>query len=151
MNVDNIASEALSPRGWVFYDGECQFCVRGAKRWGGLFARRGFLWLPLQTSGTPVRLGMDEAALRKEMKLLRADGHIVGGVDAWVVLLRSVWWLWPFGVLLGLPGARWFGSFGYRWVARNRYCLSGSCERPRRQRVDQNHAHLRHSAFFEIP
>ena len=29
-------------RGWVFYDAECRFCVAGMKRWGGLFARRGF-------------------------------------------------------------------------------------------------------------
>lgn len=149
--LPHVVGYEVSPRGWVFYDGECRFCVRGATRWGDLSARRGFHWLPLQTPGTTARLGMTEAALREEMKLLYADGRIVGGVDAWAVLFRSVWWLWPLGALLSLPGARWFGGVGYRWVARNRYCLSGSCELPNRQPVDQGQHHPRHSAFFEMP
>jgi len=135
----------------VFYDGECRFCVRGATRWGEFFARRGFPWLPLQTSGTPARLGMTEAALREEMKLLHADGSIVGGVDAWAVLFRSVWWLWPVGVLLSLPGARWLGGVGYRWMARNRYWLSGSCELQNGESVDRSQNPPRHRAFFELP
>ena len=151
MNVEITTTEALSPRGWVFYDGECQFCIRGARRWGGFFVRRGFHWLPLQTPGTPARLGMSEAALREEMKLLCADGHVVGGVDAWAVLFRSVWWLWPVGTLLGLPGGRWLGGVGYRWVARNRYCLSRSCSFRNGHPGEQNKNHPRHGAFFELP
>lgn len=139
------------PRGWVFYDGECRFCVRGATRWGDWFARRGFLWLPLQTHGTTTRLRMDEAALRAEMKLLHADGRVVGGVDAWAVLFRSVWWLWPLGALLSLPGIRRCGGVGYRWVARNRYCWGGSCELDPSHPVDQSQNHTRHGAFFELP
>ena len=144
-------SPGLSPRGWVFYDGECRFCVRGATRCGDFFARRGFHWLPLQTPGTAARLGITETAFREEMKLLHADGRIVGGVDAWAVLFRSVWWLWPLGVFFGLPGARWFGGVGYRWVARNRYCLSGRCELANRQTADQSPPPPRHRAFFEFP
>ena len=85
------------------------------------------------------------------MKLLRADGRIVGGVDAWAVLFRSVWWLWPVGAMLGLPRVRWFGGVGYRWVARNRYCLGESCELPNHHRLDQSQTHPRHSAFLELP
>ena len=151
VNAKNPTQEASNPRGWVFYDGECQFCVRGATRWGDLFARRGFQWLPLQTPGATERLGMMEAALREEMKLLRADGRIFGGVDAWAVLFCSVWWLWPVGMLLSLPGGRWFGGISYRWVARNRYCLSGSCELPNHHHLDQSQTHPRHRAFLELP
>jgi predicted DCC family thiol-disulfide oxidoreductase YuxK len=151
VTVEITTSEAPSPRGWVFYDGECRFCVRGATRWGGIFARRGFHWLPLQTPGTTARLGMEEAALREEMKLLRADGRISGGVDAWAILFRSAWWLWPIGALLALPGVRWLGAVGYRWVARNRYCLGGRCERSQHKTTDQDQNHPRHSAFFKMP
>jgi predicted DCC family thiol-disulfide oxidoreductase YuxK len=147
----HVVGYEVSPRGRVFYDGECRFCVHGATRWGSLFARRGFAWLPLQTPGTTTRLGLDENALREEMKLLDAEGRIVGGVDAWAVLFRSVWWLWPVGVLLGLPGARWVGGVIYHWVARNRHCLSGSCELPNHQPGDQKQNDPRHRAFFEIP
>jgi len=139
-------TSAIAPRGEIFYDADCPLCARGAERWGGLLARRGFRWLPLQTSGTAVRLGLSEAGLRAEMKLRLADGRVCGGVDAWAVLLRSVWWLWPLGIFIGLPGMRTLTSAAYRWVARNRYCFSHACDLRRRELV-----HHRHAAFFELP
>lgn len=115
-------------RGRVFYDAECRFCVAGMKRWGGLFARRGFVWLPLQTPGTAARLGVTDAQLLEEMWLQLADGRVASGVNAWATLMRSVWWLWPFGVLMAVPGINAIARLVYRWVARNRYCLGGSCK-----------------------
>jgi predicted DCC family thiol-disulfide oxidoreductase YuxK len=112
----------------VFYDVECRFCVAGMKRWGGLFARRGFQWLPLQTSGTAARLGVTEAQLLAEMWLQLADGRVASGVNAWSALMRSVWWLWPLGVLIGVPGLNAIARAVYRWVARNRRCFGGSCK-----------------------
>jgi predicted DCC family thiol-disulfide oxidoreductase YuxK len=139
--TDNRTSE---PTGWVFYDAECRFCVRGVEQWGRLFARRGFVWMPLQTPGTAQRLGVTESELRSEMKLLTADAHICGGVDAWARLFRSVWWLWPVGVLLALPGLRSIGAFAYRRVARNRHCPGGNC------RLHARASH-RHRTFLEMP
>lgn len=114
-------------RGWVFYDAECRLCVRGVRRWGGLFARRGFVWVPLQTPGAAAQLGIPEGRLWEEMWLRMADGRVVSGVASWSEMLRAVWWLWPLGVLLGLPGIRYFARFVYRWIARNRYCFGGRC------------------------
>jgi len=133
-------------RGWVFYDAECRFCVAGMQRWGGLFARHGFRWLPLQTPGTAARLGFTEAELQEEMKLLLADGRIFGGVDAWAMLFRAVWWLWPVGALLAVPGLRWCGARVYAWVARNRHCFGGSCALH-----PPGPGHHRHTAFLELP
>ncbi len=115
-------------RGTVFYDAECRFCVAGMKRWGGLFARRGFEWLPLQTPGTAARLGVSEERLLEEMWLQLADGRVISGVNSWSALMRSVWWMWPLGVLLGLPGINAIARLVYRWVARNRHCFGGSCK-----------------------
>ena len=127
-----MKAEPTKLRGEVFYDGECGICSRGAARWGGLFARRGFTWLPLQTPGTSARTGASEAELRAEMKLQFADGRVVGGVAAWAVLFRSVWWLWPLGVVMDLPGVKVLSAAAYRWFARNRHCISGACHLPRR-------------------
>ncbi|TAL07235.1 MAG: DUF393 domain-containing protein [Verrucomicrobia bacterium] len=146
MNTEITDYNAKPPAGWVFYDGECKFCVRGARRWSGLFARRGYHWLPLQTPRTSERLKLSERDLRDEMRLLLANGRVVGGVDAWIVLFRSVWWLWWLGALLDLPGLHWLGNFTYRWFAKNRYCFSGRCELER-----QSPTTHRHTTFFELP
>ena len=146
MNTEITDNKTTKPRGWVFYDAECPACTAGVAQMGGLFARRGFVWVPLQTPGTATRLGGSDAAMREEMKLLLADGRVTGGADAWAILLRSVWWLWPLGALLALPGLRQLARRGYRWVARNRYCFGGTCRLHGRSR----HPH-RTTVFFEIP
>ena len=140
----NITNNSL--RGEVFYDADCAICTRGATRWGGLFERRSFRWLPLQTPHATAHLGASEAELRKEMKLRFPDGRVVGGVDAWAVLFRSVWWLWPAGILIGLPGIKALSAAAYRWFARHRYRINSACGL-------RNHSptHHRHSAFFEMP
>lgn len=140
MPVDNVGEA----RGWIFYDAQCPFCRRQCQRWGPTFARRGFVWLPLQTPGTANRLGVTESELRREMKLLRTDGRVLGGVEAWAVLLRSVGWLRPVGWLLACPGLRDLAGLGYRWVARHRYCLGGTCPLPQLPL-------RRHRAFLEFP
>jgi predicted DCC family thiol-disulfide oxidoreductase YuxK len=139
-------NDARRPLGWVFYDGECVFCVRNVRRWSGLFAERGFVWLPLESPDAVRRLGAAAATRREEMKLSLPNGYVAGGIEAWAILLRSIWWLWPAGALLGLPGIRTLGTLGYAWVARNRHCLNGKCKLPE---LDSKHA--RHSAFLEMP
>ena len=131
--------------GWIYYDAECPFCVRGVMRCREVFGRRGFQWLPLQTAGVADELRVTEADLRMEMKLLLADGRIAGGVAAWLILFRSVWWLWPIAIFLGLPGIRTIAHHAYAWIARNRYCLGGAC------RVRERNRKHRHGVFFELP
>lgn len=137
---------AATIRGRVYYDAECRFCLGAVRRWGGLFARRGFVWLPLQTPGAPARLGLPPEALRGEMKLQLADGRVRGGAGAWAELFRSVWWLAWLGALLRAPGFRSLGAAAYRWIARNRHCLGGGCEALRSVPPPP-----RHSAFLEMP
>lgn len=142
----NVKPPTGTLRGEVFYDADCAICSRVTTRWGGLFERRGFRWTPLQTPDAATRIGASDAELSAEMKLRLANGRVLGGADAWAILFRSVWWLWPIGVLIGLPGIRFLSAAIYRWIARNRYCLSGACEL-------RNHppTHHRHAAFFEMP
>jgi predicted DCC family thiol-disulfide oxidoreductase YuxK len=94
---------------------------------GRLFASRGFEWTPLQTPGAAVRLGVAESAFDFRMHLLTADGRVLHNADALGVLCRSVWWLWPLGALLLMPGFREVGRITYDWFARNRNCIGGTC------------------------
>jgi predicted DCC family thiol-disulfide oxidoreductase YuxK len=135
-----------SPAGWVFYDAACPLCVAGVRRIGGLFARRGFVWKPLQALDAPMRLCLPLTEVVGEVKLLFADGRMAGGVDAWAELFRTVWWLRPLGWLMGLPLFRPVGHAVYRRLARNRHCLGGGCRLCKTPAL-----HRRTTAFFELP
>jgi predicted DCC family thiol-disulfide oxidoreductase YuxK len=126
---------AAQPIGWIYFDAQCPFCLAHRKRWGSVLERRGFVWRPLQTSGTAERLGITNARLQAEMWLHIADGRRFSGINAWIVLMRRVWWLWPIGVALAVPGFNAAGRALYRWVAKHRYCLGGTCTIPTRTRA----------------
>ena len=127
MNTEMSDNKAKTPAGWIYFDAECRFCVAHRRRWGRVFERRGFVWLPLQTPGAAERLGVTDAQLRAEMWLQFADGRTFSGVNAWSAQMRRVWWLWPLGVVLALPGFNAAARALYRWVAKNRHCLGGAC------------------------
>ncbi len=146
MNTEMTDNNA-TPAGWVFYDGECALCARGVARFAPVFARRGFVWLPVQSPQAMRALGSHSTSMREEMKLRLANGDIASGLDAWVVLFRSVWWLWPIGALLGLPGFNQTGRCLYFWIARHRHCLSRTCKLEFKRDLH----HHRHSAFLEMP
>jgi hypothetical protein len=84
--------------------------------------------MPLQTPGAAARLGVSELAFEIRMHLLMADGRVFNNADAFGVLCRTVWWLWPVGALLLIPGFRELGRLIYDWFARNRYRFGGACE-----------------------
>ena len=130
MNTEITDNKARTPTGWIFFDAECRFCVGHRRRWGHIFERRGFVWLPLQTPGTAEQLGITDEQLRAEMWLQLADGRKFRGVKAWSAQMRHLWWLWPLGVLLALPGFNGVAHLLYRWIAKNRQCLGGACAVP---------------------
>jgi predicted DCC family thiol-disulfide oxidoreductase YuxK len=127
MATEITDNNANAPVGRIYFDAECRFCAAHRRRWGPIFERRGFVWLPLQTPGAAHRLGVTESRLREEMWLQLADGRTRSGVDAWSALMRHVWWVWPLGIMLALPGFNAGARVLYRWIARNRHCLGGAC------------------------
>ena len=147
MYTEITDNKATKPTGWIFFDAECRFCVANRRRWGGIFERRGFVWLPLQTPGTAERLGVTPETLMAEMWVLPVGAPPLNGVNAWLGLMRHVWWLRPVAVVLHLPGIKWLAQVVYRWIARNRYCLADRCRigpHPLRRQP-------RHAAFLELP
>jgi predicted DCC family thiol-disulfide oxidoreductase YuxK len=147
MNTEITVTTITKPVGWVFFDAECRFCVAGRRRWGPILERRGFVWLPMQTPGAAKRLGVTPERLMAQMWVLPAGAPPLGGVDAWIGLMRYVWWLKPLAVLLNLPGIERLAQTVYCWIARHRYCIAGRCRIIPPQSRDQH----RHAAFFELP
>ena len=143
MNTEITDTTDSPPTGWIFFDAECLFCAASRRRWGRIFERRGFLWLPLQTPGTAERLGLTPELLRAEMWLLPAGAPPLSGVDAWIRLMRHVAWLRPLAVVLEAPGLNRLARAVYRWIARHRNCIGGQCRLPPSQ--------PRHIAFLELP
>lgn len=116
-----------TPSGWIFFDEECAFCRASRRRWGPIFERRGFVWLPIQTPDAAERLGVTRERLMAEMWLLPAGGLPASGVKAWTGLMRRVWWLKPFALVIQMPGINRLAQAAYRWIASRRHCLGGQC------------------------
>lgn len=116
-------------RGWILYDGQCRYCTAAAKKFAKLFSRRGFEFLPLQTSWVREQLALDPHAPLEEMRLLTAAGADFAGAGAVVFLVRQVWWAWPFYLLSRLPGMHALLDRAYRWIAAHRGCTNLECTR----------------------
>jgi predicted DCC family thiol-disulfide oxidoreductase YuxK len=112
----------------VFYDAQCTFCVKTARRFERVLARRRLELMPLQTPGACASFGIRDDRLLDEMRLRLQDGTVFGGANAVVEIARRIWWAWPLWALSRLPGAMWPMRAAYRWVANHRSCADGVCE-----------------------
>lgn len=114
-------------RGWVLYDADCRLCTGMVGRLQGLLAARHLEVLPLQTPWVRERLALPEPELLAEVKLLKPDGTVYGGADAFLEICRYYRAAWPMYQLGRIPVIAKFLHAGYRWVARNRNCIGGAC------------------------
>lgn len=108
--------------GWVFYDAHCPMCSRWARRFTNVLLRRRFLTAPLQRGWVQQRLKLDSNDALTEMRVLSANGELLGGAAAMVYLADCIWWARPLAVIADLPGAMGMLSRAYRFVARRRCC-----------------------------
>lgn len=115
-------------RGWVLYDGQCGFCSRWLKFWGPTLVRHGFAFAALQEPWVTERLQPPPDELIHDLRLLTPDGKSSSGADVYLQVARKVWWAWPFYAVFSLPGFNLLIRAGYRWFARNRYCVSRVCK-----------------------
>lgn len=136
----SVQNEAVQPvgagneavcRGWIVYDGRCGSCRRWVSRWGWLWERRGFRFVPFDGPRARKLIGPQQTAVPEEMKLFLPDGRSLGGAAAVAWLCRRVGWLWPLGVWLELPGIRGMAARVYRWWARHRSRDERPCPVPR--------------------
>ncbi|MFM7556757.1 MAG: thiol-disulfide oxidoreductase DCC family protein [Verrucomicrobiota bacterium] len=147
--TETLAASPPTAGTWALYYHQFPVCRSTVGRWRRVFEARRIEFAPLQAPWVRERLGLAPGRLPDEMKLLTPDGRVLGGPDAIAWMCRRVAWLWPLGVLMVLPGLDAVTRLGYRWIARNRYCLGDVCELPP-MRVDRRR-HLAATTFLEAP
>ena len=72
-------------------------------------------------------MGLSDAELMKEMRLLLPNGTSLGGADALLEISRHFWWTWPIRQMARLPVILNLLRASYGWVARRRSCADGTC------------------------
>ena len=117
-------------RGWILYDGHCGFCSRWVKFWAGTLRRRGFDIAALEEPWVSEKIPMPYEELLQDIRLLTANGELISGANVYLYVTRRIWWAWPFYAVFSLPGFNRLIHVGYRWFARNRYCVSHACRLP---------------------
>ncbi|NNE90437.1 MAG: DUF393 domain-containing protein [Verrucomicrobiales bacterium] len=109
-------SAKLEIRGTMFYDGTCRICANSALRLRPWLEEKSITIAPFENG-----------AAEREMRVTWHDGREFGGADAIRFLARQFWFAFPFAILAGLPGFKSLTNAGYRFLAKNRHCMNGTC------------------------
>ncbi|HEV2210373.1 MAG TPA: DCC1-like thiol-disulfide oxidoreductase family protein [Verrucomicrobiae bacterium] len=120
-------TDIKNANGWVCFDAQCGLCASLARCFEPLLHRHGFVLLPLQTPWVRDRLANTGEEPLAEMRLIRAEGRVHGGIEALAQIARLIWWAKPVYWVSQTPLVSSVFRSGYRWLARNRTCLRGSC------------------------
>ncbi len=117
----------MLPRGQIFYDDSCGLCSASYRRFGPITERRGFSWIPLQEPRARTLLNLEGDEMPAELQLFTRTGRLLGGIDAILYVVKSIWWARPFWLVSKIPGVRPVLRVMYRWVAQHRHAISGTC------------------------
>src|SRR5580704_17300322 len=116
-------------RGWLFFDADCGFCTRIARWVAPILERRGFAVAPLQDVRVGALLGLPQAELMREMRVLLTDGRQHDGADAAVALARALrrarLLVWASMMTMMMA----FRQAGYCWIASRWRSAAQSCRR----------------------
>jgi predicted DCC family thiol-disulfide oxidoreductase YuxK len=123
-------SKGLHARGFLFYDAECEFCIKLARWVAPILKRRGIALAPLQDPRVAALLGLSSKELLRELRLIISGDGQYGGADAVIAAAREVWWARPVVWLSKLPGGMTQLRKLYRWVAQQRQCAAAHCSLP---------------------
>ena len=115
---------------WLLYDGSCGFCSRWVSAWESTLRKRRIHVAPLQEEWVAKRLGLCEAEVVEDLRLLLPGGSVVVGADVYREAMRRIWWAHPFYLLSLPPLLRQVFDACYRGFARHRHRISRTCRMP---------------------
>ena len=110
------------------YDADCGMCVSAVRLLSRLDRRDRVSWISAQSLDTPPP-GLSWEDLDRSAYLETPNGDLHEGFFAIRELLLRLPLTALIGALMLLPGVSMAGVPAYRWVARNRYRISG-CNTP---------------------
>jgi predicted DCC family thiol-disulfide oxidoreductase YuxK len=117
-------------RGWLFFDGECEYCKKIARWVGPILKKRGIELAPLQDPRVGALLGIRPEQLLLEIRVLLPGNRQSGGADAIVAVAEEIWWARPLVWFSRFPGGLELLRQWYRAIAERRHCTSVSCSVP---------------------
>lgn len=127
--MKNISTRTKPPRDTVLYDGRCRFCRSQVAILRRLDLGRALEFTSLHNPSVGhdfPELAHDD--LLAQMVVVDKAGLARGGADAVRYLSRRLPLLWPLAVLLHVPGTLPLWAALYRFIARNRMRIAGSCD-----------------------
>jgi uncharacterized protein YqjF (DUF2071 family)/predicted DCC family thiol-disulfide oxidoreductase YuxK len=124
---DTCAFPRKEVHGYVLYDGSCGFCSWWVPRLERALSAAGFAIAPLQEPWVSRSIPLSHDELLQDLRLVLSDGKVLSGADAYIYAIRRMPWIKPLGLLLSLPGLRWFTWQVYRVFNRNRFTISKVC------------------------
>ncbi len=109
----------------VLYDGHCVFCRRSKDQLRSLLRDDAVQYLSFRDEGVLNRFpGVTEEACELAMQFITPGGRVFAGAEAGArALVRRPWFAFAWGYYL--PGVRQLADAAYRWIARNRFGISG--------------------------
>ena len=122
-------SDRASQACLLVYDGQCRLCVtakKGLERLGPHADATPIRMVPYQSEEAKQALGEGYRPGRPNVAfLVRSNGEIVSGLDAFLALLPGLKGGRVLSALLTLPPVKPFGYLLYWFVARYRYSIFG--------------------------
>ena len=108
----------------LYYDGRCPFCVKAMRRLQAWNTAGRLDFADIRRPGfDPSFLGVDMAALDRELHGRTREGSVLAGIDCMLVAYTLVgrgWLVWPLRIRFLRP----LLARAYRWFARHRYAIS---------------------------
>lgn len=115
-------SKGRHARGWLFFDGECEFCTRLARLLARSMRRHGLAIAPLQDPRVIALLGLSREELLRSVRFITGDGKQYGGADALLALAQELWWARPIAYMARIPQVKHSLASAYSWGAQRFGC-----------------------------
>jgi predicted DCC family thiol-disulfide oxidoreductase YuxK len=131
---DNIfLNKKLKPSTlFVFYDAECPLCIRTKIVVNHFNNNQKIKFLTVQNASAEnkylAEISYNE--LLNDIHAVDIDGKVYSGVNTYIQILKRIYYLYPFAIILKLPGINFIANKTYKFIANNRNterCTEDNC------------------------